>query len=954
MAGTEDAVTRALDAAPAGLHPTARGARPVDAPPAGGAHGTVGAVVADRAASAGDPAGRPAGRPAGPVPSPPSAQGADDVRRLYGPAGLVALASGVFLLAYLAVTLAPADTGVAAWWPAAGLSLAALLWAPRDRRLVTTATIVLATGLANVAAGREWATAFGFGVSNALEALVVALLVLRHGPPRLASLEDVFRLMVATLAGTAVMGLGAGLTILASTGDGFLLTARTVMTSHGAAILVLAPLAMRPADGRWAGRPAEAVVQWAAVLVATVLTFAPGQDMPVTFLTMPFLVWGALRFGVRTVSAQLGVVAFVVTWFSRYDGGPLAGPASSGSTLTASLVQAYLLVCALVTVPLVVSVQQRRAALARVVASERLYRQGFTDALLGMVLLRRRAAGGAPADGAGPHEVAGLDVVELNDVAGRLLGAHGEPVPGASRAGGPTRTADIVGTSWTDRLGTDDRRELLARTAEMSAGSLDGWHGEVLLTCPLGPRWVEVALSPLAASAGDNLFVAQMVDVTARRAAEDRLTAQALQDSLTGLGNRALLLRRVDDAVAALPDDGSGIVVLFCDLDDFKDVNDSAGHSEGDRVLVEIARRLERVLAPGDVAARLGGDEFVVLRPRAADAAEAEALAAAVLDAFATPITARGQSFVVGASIGIAWGGTHATADGLLRDADAAMYAAKAEGKRRAVLFSDEHRARAVRTVRIEAELRRALTRGELEMYLQPVVDLRDGRTVAAEALVRWNHPEDGLLAPDLWLDVAEAVGLMPELGTWVLRRSCELAAAWPEASGGPAPAVHVNVSARQLEVPGFVEVVHEVLAETGLEPGRLVLEFTETHLDTVSEALLDDLARLRRNGIALAADDFGTGYSPLTRITELPVSMIKIDRRFVAAMLDDVRSQAIVTTLVRLSDSLGLDLVAEGVETAEQAQALRMLGCPTGQGYLWSRPVPAGVFHESLRTARR
>lgn len=875
---------------------------------------------------------------------------------VYGPVGLVLLAAGILALALLALdsTPAEADADVAAWWPAAGLAVVAMLRAPRDRLWLVTTIVVVATGAANLVAGRDWPAALGLGLSNALEPLVVALLVRRHGPPRLASLEDLFRLLAATLGGILVMGAGAGLTVLLATGDGFVRTAATVMTSHGAAILLAAPLAMHSSGVRAPGRAPEAVVQWASLLVVVLLTFAPGQALPLSFLPMPFLVWGAVRFDVRLVAAQLVVVAVVVAVASRYGGGPLAAYTGSSTTLTASLVQAYILVCALVTIPLVVTVGQRRAALESVAASERLFRRGFSDALLGMVLLRRCEPGrDHPAvDERDQHAGAGLDVVELNDVAARLLAEV--PPHGRAADAGSADAAGIVGSSWTARLHPDARRDVLARSAEMSAGALDGWRGEIALTCALGARWIEVALSPLSASAGEDLFVAQMVDVTARRAAEERLIAQATQDSLTGLANRAFLLRRVEEAVAALPRDGSGVAVLFCDLDDFKDVNDSAGHSEGDRVLVDVARRIEAVLAPDDVAARLGGDEFIVLRPRATGTAEAETLAAELLDALAAPLVANGQPVVVGASIGIAWGAPGATADALLRDADAAMYAAKAEGKRRAVIFSDEHRARVARVAQTEAELRRALAGGELEMYMQPVVDLRDGRPVAAEALVRWNHPERGVVGPDHWLHVAEAAGLMPELGTWVLRRSCELAAAWPEPPGRAAPALHVNVSARQLEMPGFVEVVHEVLAETGLAPGRLVLEFTETQLDTIGEALLDDLVRLRADGIALAADDFGTGYSPLTRITELPITMIKVDRGFVDAMLDDVRSQAIVTTLVRLSDSLGLELVAEGVETQEQAQALQLLGCTTAQGYLWSRPVPAPQFHESLRAAVR
>jgi diguanylate cyclase (GGDEF)-like protein len=880
----------------------------------------------------------------------------------YGVVGMAVLAVGIFTLAWLAVALAPPDTGVAAWWPAAGLSVVAVAWAPRDRRPLVVLTIAVVSGIANGAAGRAWPVALGFGLSNAAEAAVVGLWLVRgRARPSLTSLEDVFRLIVATLAGGLVMGLGAGLTVALGTSGSFPVTARTVMASHAAAILIMVPLGVRALTSRTSAPRFEVVLQWVSVAVVTVFVFRPGQDLPLSFIPMPFLVWGALRMSTRTVGAQLMLVAVVLTWSSRYDLGPFATAAGPGSTVSVSLVQSYIVVCALVALPLAVSVNQRRAALERVRASERLFRQGFSDALLGMMLLRRcepghlRTAAGlpvrrrlvdripAPGDRSSAstespdaldHSGGGLDIVELNDVAARILVADPD---------------DLLGTTWTGRLDTGDRAKLAEAVDAMAHGRLAGWHGELSLGPFHGRRWVEVALSALSASAGDGMFVAQMVDVTARRQAEERLTAQALRDGLTGLANRTLLRDRIDLALDTLPADGSGVAVLFCDLDDFKRVNDTAGHTTGDTVLVEVADRLRALLHPEDLGARPGGDEFVVLRPRAVDAAAAEGLAADVLAALEEPLLVNGVPFSLGASIGIAWGTAGATADDLLRDADAAMYAAKAGGKRRAVVYSDEHRARATRAVRVEGELRHAADRGELDVHLQPVVDLVDGRVVAAEALVRWNHPERGVLAPGEWLDVAESTGLMPKVGAWVLRRSCELAMRWPEDGDRGAPAVHVNVSARQLEVPGYVGTVLATLEETGLAPERLVLEFTETHLDQVSDVLLADLAVLRRAGIGLAADDYGTGYSPLTRVIELPISMLKIDRQFVAAMLVDPRSQAIITTIVGLAESLGLTLVAEGVETPEQEQALRDMGCPAAQGYLWSRPLPPAEFRSWL-----
>ncbi|NCT91797.1 EAL domain-containing protein [Cellulomonas sp. APG4] len=887
--------------------------------------------------------------------------GPSSVRRVaaalasYGLLTYVGLGAAVFGLAAAAVALAPPDTGVAAWWPAAGVSVIAIAWAPtRARRLVAVAVVAVLSAVANVVAGREPAVAAGFGLANALEAFVVAWWLTRDGRrPSLRSLEDVFRLFVATAMGIVTMGALAGATVAFGTDGGFLVTARTVMTSHGAAILVIVPFGMRVLGSRAPGRGFEAALQWAAVVVATVVIFGPEQTLPLSFLTMPLLVWGALRLGTRTVTTQLLVLGVLLTWLSRTGGGPFAARLGEASTASTSLVQAYMVAAALIMLPVAVSVAQRRAALERVEASERLFRLGFSEALLGTLLLRRCEAGHvdtraeadlqrrggrrepgaepaeAPADGLGRHRGGGLDVVELNPVAARILGSS---------------ETDLVGTSWTGRLEEGDRAMLTDAVAAIAEGRLAGWHGELALVGWDGTRWVEVAISPLPSSAGDGLFVAQMVDVTSRRAAEDRLTAQALQDSLTGLGNRTLLRDRIDLALRTLPE-GAGVVVLFCDLDDFKHVNDTAGHTNGDVVLVEVAERLRSLLRPDDVAARQGGDEFVVLRPHARGPEEGEELAAEVLEALAAPTMVGGRPFSVGASIGIAWGTAGARADDLLRDADAAMYAAKEAGKRRAVVYSDEHRARATRAVELEAELREALDRDELEVYLQPVVDLLDGRTTAAEALVRWRHPTRGVLAPAEWLDVAEASGLMPRVGAWVLERACRLAVGWPADD----VQVHVNVSARQLDEPDFLDVVSGVLARTGLPPARLVLEFTETHLDAVSDALLTDLAALRRIGIGLAADDYGTGYSPLTRVIELPISMIKVDRLFVAAMLDDVRSRAIVTTLVRLGQSLGLDLVAEGVETEAQAAELRRLGCTSAQGYLWSRPVPADEFRLSL-----
>lgn len=902
------------------------------------------------------PTGRPPATPGGRTPD--TGAVAQEAWRLWPsvstPVLLLLTALAVFALSAAAVHASQEYGRVAPWWPAAGLGLIAFLAAPRRVRWTVPVVVCVATFAGNALMGRPVPVSVGFALSNVLDVAVAGWWLLRgRGRVTLQSLEDVIRLLVGTAFGVAAFGAAVGATA-AVTGYGPVLDiALGAMSSHAAAILLIVPIVLVPRGQGLRVSRAERTVQGAALLGSVLLVFGPPTTAPTGFLILPAAVWGALRLPPRVVSAQVLGVGVLVTLLTALGGGPVAGTELPPS-LQALLVQGHVLTVAVVTLPLAVAATMRRQVFEGLAASERLFREGFSESLVGMLLLRLCAG-----DGTAAHDPGGLDVVEANPVAARLL----------------DETDDrLIGTCWTSSLRDDDRALVEEVVQAMLRGRTSGWRGEVELAGAHGPRYLEIALSPLSVSVGDGMFVAQMIDVTARRDAEERLTAQALQDALTGLANRTLLRDRIGLALSLLPDDagdgaplpsdavdpadpadpadpdgpagcgGACTAVLFCDLDDFKHVNDSAGHTVGDAVLVEVARRLEGVLRPGDLAARPGGDEFVVLRP-VVGPGEAEALAAEIIELLCAPVVVDGHSYTVGVSIGIVHGRPGTSAEDLLRDADAAMYAAKAEGKRRAVVYSGAHRARALRAVRLRSELRRALAQRELRVHLQPVVDLRTGATVAAEALVRWQHPERGLLPPAEWLDVAESGGLMPELGAWVLREACAAAAAWPVAAGARPAVVHVNVSARQLEADGFVDVVHDALARTGLPPERLVLEFTETHLDEVTEALVQDLVALRLAGIGLAADDYGTGYSPLTRIIELPLSMIKIDRRFVGDMLDDVRSRAVVTTLVRLGQTLGLDVVAEGVETPEQAAVLAELGCAHGQGYLWSRPVPAEAF---------
>ncbi len=437
-----------------------------------------------------------------------------------------------------------------------------------------------------------------------------------------------------------------------------------------------------------------------------------------------------------------------------------------------------------------------------------------------------------------------------------------------------------------------------------------------------------------------------MLDITARQALERQLQHQAFHDALTGLPNRALFLDRLDHALARGGRDGTEVGVLLLDLDGFKHVNDSLGHSVGDRLLVAFAQRLPGgCLRPGDTLARLGGDEFVVLLAGLADPDEATRLAAriAACPALWAPYPLDGREVIIRASIGVAVGRAGAvTAADLLRDADTALYRAKAAGKGDYAVFDPAMNAAAVARLELEADLRQAVERGELALVYQPLVALADGRIRRAEALLRWTHPARGPVAPTTFVPLAEETGLIREVGRWVLAAACRQAATWRAVYGDRAPVVCVNLSAREFGDPGLVAAVAGALRDADLDPAGLELEITEGVLMGDAPGTLATLWQLRDLGVGLAVDDFGTGYSSLTYLKRFPVDTLKIDQAFVAGLGADTDDTAIVGAVVGLARALGLAVVAEGVETTDQAAGLRRLGCTLAQGYHFARPLPA------------
>ena len=429
-------------------------------------------------------------------------------------------------------------------------------------------------------------------------------------------------------------------------------------------------------------------------------------------------------------------------------------------------------------------------------------------------------------------------------------------------------------------------------------------------------------------------------DITERKTLEEQLRHQAFHDVLTGLENRFLFLDRLGHALARAPRGGRPTAVLFLDLDDFKAVNDRLGHGEGDKLLVDVAQRLKAVTRAGDTVARLGGDEFAIIVEET-DPAEAEQAAARVLATLTPPFELGDRPITVRVSIGIAvQSADGADADELLRRADIAMYAAKAAGGHRHVTYVAQVYDATITRMELKADLRGALERGELHVAYQPIVDLASGRITGSEALMRWDHPVHGPIPPVDFIALAEESGLILELGRWILTTACEQTRAWQAASGSASLTVSVNLSGRQILDRDLVADVRRILAETGLPPGDLTLEMTESVLVQDVEATVSTLQALKALGVRLAIDDFGTGYSSLSYLRQFPIDILKIDRSFVASLDGGKDSTALVRSILDLSSTLRLDTVAEGIEESEQRDILHSLGARHGQGYLFARPM--------------
>jgi diguanylate cyclase (GGDEF)-like protein/PAS domain S-box-containing protein len=446
--------------------------------------------------------------------------------------------------------------------------------------------------------------------------------------------------------------------------------------------------------------------------------------------------------------------------------------------------------------------------------------------------------------------------------------------------------------------------------------------------------------------------VATLITVAVERNREERATRhQALHDPLTGLPNRTLAVDRLAHALTRRRRDGIDVVVFALDLDGFKNINDSLGHAAGDDVLRALAPRLTAAVRPSDTVARLGGDEFLVICIAADAARQATKVADRLATAINRPLALYSGEHYFTASIGITLAGQEDTPESLLRDADAAMYRAKRRGRGRYELFDQAMRTEVVVRMRTETELRGALNGGELQVWYQPVVDLASGRPVSTEALVRWAHPERGLIAPLEFIHVAEEIGLIAKLGLHVLEHACRQTAAWQQ-QFDTVLGVSVNVSGRQVTDSQFPAQAANIAERSGLRTGTLALEITESVLMEEVDSPAAILGAMQEHGVSLALDDFGTGYSSLSRLKRFPLDVLKIDRSFVSGADSNADDRAIVKATIDMAHAIGLKVVAEGVETHEQEHHLRAFGCDRAQGYLYARPQPAQAIANMLAAA--
>ena len=468
------------------------------------------------------------------------------------------------------------------------------------------------------------------------------------------------------------------------------------------------------------------------------------------------------------------------------------------------------------------------------------------------------------------------------------------------------------------------------------------WEGEIWNRRKDGEIYTEwLAITEIRDELGQlEGYVSLFSDITKRKENEVRIHFQANFDTLTGLANRNLFADRFSQALKRAEREKQKLALLFLDLDGFKHVNDTLGHSKGDALLKEVATRLVASLRKSDTVARLGGDEFAVLLPDCAGVEHIEHIATKIQDSVSAPYTLEGHDAFISVSIGITvYPDDGSDTETLLRKADSAMYKVKENGRKHFQFFTQEMDEKAQQRRTLEHDLRRALDNDELSVYFQPIIEASTGEVASAEALIRWNHPVKGVISPADFIPLAEDIGLIIPIGEWVLRQACQAAAAWQKMFAR-SPRIAVNISSHQFQRKSIFQLTKTILADTGLPADKLIMEITESLLISDDEETLAQLQAIRSLGIDLSIDDFGTGYSSLSYLKKFPITTLKIDRSFVMDVTTNPEDEALIKAIISMAHSLNLKVVAEGVETGEQASFLKSRNCQFIQGYLYSKPL--------------
>ncbi|NNF00694.1 MAG: EAL domain-containing protein [Pyrinomonadaceae bacterium] len=507
---------------------------------------------------------------------------------------------------------------------------------------------------------------------------------------------------------------------------------------------------------------------------------------------------------------------------------------------------------------------------------------------------------------------------------------------------------------WLDRIHPNDRDKVVKELDSHLDGKTHHFENEHRVKHTDGSyRWVLIRGLAVRDDEGKACRIAgSLTDITARKRTEEKLEHDAAHDALTGLPNRKRLKQCLETSIRRIKHDSRNLfAVLFIDIDRFKTINDSMGHQAGDELLLTITRKLNSLVRPNDVVARLGGDEFVILVENIKDRDQVLQIAERILITLQQPMKILGQKIYTSASVGIAMGsGEYEKPEDLVRDADIAMYRAKTNGKGRFEVFDEGMHSGAVSLMKLEIDLRRAYEKKEFVLHYQPIVALESEEIIGFEALVRWNHPVRGMVPPSEFIPVAEDTGLILPIGQWVLQESCRQMSQWQrEHDSSRSMIISVNLSARQIERKSLIEEIAQTLTTTELPPECLRLEITESVIMNNPEQAIVSVNDLREMGVRVSIDDFGTGYSSLGYLHKFPVDTLKVDRSFINRIGNEGENAEIVQTIITLAASLNMEVVAEGIETAEQLDFLRHINCNYGQGYFYSRPVDSEGVGEML-----